>query len=185
MALINKTGITNGGTIEAEHITRAIDALSGGSTDSVSITGSLMGSSSYAVTASYAMNGGGGASESASYASTSSTTDTIRLTDTATGIGPWYPVFASAAGLGQIARIDTSTFTYNATTNNLTVTSSFALTSSVAMSASITRKISLTAPPIQTIGDMWFQSVGPNPGDGRLYIVTVDGAWVFNSDDLL
>jgi len=54
MALINKTGITNGGTIQAEHITRAIDALSGGSTDSVSITGSLMGSSSYAATASLA-----------------------------------------------------------------------------------------------------------------------------------
>jgi hypothetical protein len=59
MALINKTGISNGSTIEAEHITRAIDALSGGSTDSVSITGSLMGSSSYAVTASYALNAGG------------------------------------------------------------------------------------------------------------------------------
>ena len=62
MALINKTGITNGGTIQAEHITRAIDALSGGTTDSVSITGSLMGSSSYALTASYALNGGGGSS---------------------------------------------------------------------------------------------------------------------------
>ena len=54
MALINKTGITNGGTIQAEHITRAIDALSGGSTDSVSITGSLMGSASYAANAGYA-----------------------------------------------------------------------------------------------------------------------------------
>ena len=62
MALINKTGITNGSTIQAEHITRAIDALSGGTTDSVSITGSLMGSSSYALTASYALNGGGGGS---------------------------------------------------------------------------------------------------------------------------
>lgn len=44
MALINKTGITNGSTVQAEHVTRAIDALSGGSTDSVQATGSFSGS---------------------------------------------------------------------------------------------------------------------------------------------
>jgi hypothetical protein len=44
MAIINKTGITSGGTIEAEHITRAIDALSGVSTDTVVATGSFTGS---------------------------------------------------------------------------------------------------------------------------------------------
>ena len=44
MAVINKTGITNGGTIEAEHITRAIDALSGVSTDTIVATGSFSGS---------------------------------------------------------------------------------------------------------------------------------------------
>lgn len=44
MAIINKTGITNGGTIQAEHVTRAIDALSGGSTDTVVATGSFSGS---------------------------------------------------------------------------------------------------------------------------------------------
>jgi len=77
MAVINKTGITNGTTIQAEHVTRAIDALSGVSTDTLiatgSFTGSLIGeltgtasfatqalSSSYAVTASYALNAGGG-----------------------------------------------------------------------------------------------------------------------------
>jgi hypothetical protein len=49
MALINKTGITTGGTVQAEHVTRAIDALSGGSTDSVSATGSFSGSLSGAV----------------------------------------------------------------------------------------------------------------------------------------
>lgn len=44
MAIINKTGITDGSTIQAEHITRAIDALSGGSTDTVVATGSFSGS---------------------------------------------------------------------------------------------------------------------------------------------
>ena len=67
MAVINKTGITNGTTIQAEHVTRAIDALSGGSTDTViasgsfsgSLTGTLTGTASYATTAlsaSYAAN---------------------------------------------------------------------------------------------------------------------------------
>ena len=44
MAIINKTGITNGGTIQAEHVTRTIDALSGGSADTVVATGSFTGS---------------------------------------------------------------------------------------------------------------------------------------------
>jgi hypothetical protein len=75
MAIINKTGITNGGTIQAEHITRAIDALSGVSTDTIVATGSFSGSltglatsasftvsasrsvsSSFATTASFAAN---------------------------------------------------------------------------------------------------------------------------------
>ena len=63
MAVINKTGITNGGTIQAEHITRAIDALSGGSTDTIIATGSFSGSltglatsASFATTASFAAN---------------------------------------------------------------------------------------------------------------------------------
>jgi hypothetical protein len=72
MAIINKTGITNGGTIQAEHITRVIDALSGVSTDSLILTGSLHGSasfatsasravsSSFATTASFALNAAGG-----------------------------------------------------------------------------------------------------------------------------
>jgi hypothetical protein len=67
MAIINKTGITNGGTIQAEHVTRAIDALSGGSTDTVIATGSFSGSlqgiatsASFATTASFALNAGGG-----------------------------------------------------------------------------------------------------------------------------
>lgn len=67
MAIINKTGITNGGTIEAEHVTRTIDALSGVSTDTIIATGSftgsfvgaLTGTASFATTASYALNAAG------------------------------------------------------------------------------------------------------------------------------
>jgi hypothetical protein len=44
MAIINKTGITNGGTIQSEHVTRTIDALSGVSSDTIVATGSFTGS---------------------------------------------------------------------------------------------------------------------------------------------
>ncbi len=64
MALLNKTGITNGSAIEAEHVTRTIDALTGGSTDTViasgSFTGSLTGlanSASFAISASHLIGG--------------------------------------------------------------------------------------------------------------------------------
>ena len=71
MAIINKTGITNGGTIQAEHVTRTIDALSGVSTDTIIATGSftgslrgtLTGTASFAATASYALNAIGSGTE--------------------------------------------------------------------------------------------------------------------------
>ena len=71
MAIINKTGITNGGTIQAEHVTRTIDALSGVSTDTIIATGSftgslrgtLTGTASFATTASYALNAIGSGTE--------------------------------------------------------------------------------------------------------------------------
>ena len=76
MAILNKTGITNGSTIQSEHVTRTIDALTGVSTDTIVATGSFTGSftgpltgtasfatsasravsSSFATTASYALN---------------------------------------------------------------------------------------------------------------------------------
>jgi hypothetical protein len=114
MAVINKTGITNGGTIQAEHITRAIDALSGGTTDTIIATGSFSGSLT-------------GSATSASYATTATTAQGVDLTNTTTGTGPYYPVFSSTTSTGAILRTDSSTFTYNATTNTLTVTASYAL----------------------------------------------------------
>ena len=71
MALLNKTGITNGGTIQAEHVTRTIDALTGVSTDTIIATGSftgsfigaLTGTASFATTASFALNAIGSGTE--------------------------------------------------------------------------------------------------------------------------
>lgn len=78
MAILNKTGITDGSTIQSEHVTRTIDALTGVSTDTIIATGSFTGSfigaltgtasfatsasravsSSFSTTASYALSGG-------------------------------------------------------------------------------------------------------------------------------
>lgn len=77
MAIINKTGIGEGNLIEAEHVTRAIDALSGVGTDTIIATGSFTGSfignltgqansaisASFAITASYALNAVGSGTE--------------------------------------------------------------------------------------------------------------------------
>jgi hypothetical protein len=87
MAILSKTGITTGNTVESGHVTQSIDAFSGlaeydiflsgsfnmtGSingepgvvnnlTSSFSVTASQAISSSFATTASFALNGGGGA----------------------------------------------------------------------------------------------------------------------------
>lgn len=93
MALLNKTGITDGSTIQSEHVTRTIDALTGVSTDSIVATGSfsgtLTGTSSFATTASYALNA-------------TSTTDTftvqmmhIKQSNTTSGSISWFGPFAS------------------------------------------------------------------------------------------
>ena len=71
MATISKTGIQDGLTSKAEHLTRIIDALDGTAATEVMATGSFTGSfngtyagtitsASYAVTASYAENAGAG-----------------------------------------------------------------------------------------------------------------------------
>lgn len=61
MATISKSGISNGSTIESEHITRIIDALDGTGSAEIIATGSFSGSftGTLAGTASYAENAGG------------------------------------------------------------------------------------------------------------------------------
>jgi len=71
MAILNKTGITTGNTIEAEHVTRTIDALTGVSTDTIKATGSFSGSFVGSFSGSLV-----GVITSASYALTSSHTVT-------------------------------------------------------------------------------------------------------------
>lgn len=119
MAVINKTGITNGGTIQAEHITRAIDALSAGSTDTIIATGSFSGS----------LTG---------IATTANTASVVTVTDTTTGTGPYYIAFTDGTTATRNIRVDSAALTFNATTNVLSTTASFATSASFAVSGSRT-----------------------------------------------
>jgi len=107
MAILNKTGITDGTTIQAEHITRTIDALTGVSTDTIAATGSFTGS--------FAGN--------------------VSITDTTTGTGPYYIAFTSAATGNQQLRVDSTGLLFNATTNIIAATASVATTASYAVSS--------------------------------------------------
>ncbi len=137
MAVINKTGITNGGTIQAEHITRAIDALSGVGTDTLIATGSFSGSFTGTVTsASFATS-----SSLSVSASLSQTASVISVTDTTSGTGPYYVTFTDGTTGTRVLRVDSNTnaLAFNATANTLSTTASranSALSSSYAVTAS-------------------------------------------------
>lgn len=119
MAIINKTGITNGGTIEAEHVTRAIDALSGGSTDSVVATGSFTGSFIGALTGN---------------ASTAGAVNT----NTNSSENQSYYITTVAASTGNNSLYTDSTLTFNPSTNALTLTGSATISSSLTVQGTIT-----------------------------------------------
>jgi hypothetical protein len=129
MAVINKTGITNGTTIQAEHVTRAIDALSGGSTDSVVATGSFNGTLT-------------GNATTATTATTATNATNTAVTNTSTGTGPYYITFVESATGNVAQRVDATGLTYNATTDTITATASFATT---ALSASYAANVPSTA----------------------------------------
>jgi hypothetical protein len=155
MAIINKTGITNGGTIEAEHITRAIDALSGVGTDSIVATGSLLGTASYAITA--------------------VTASAIQVTNDTLAAGPRPILLANSTGTtSQLVRMDQSDFSFNPISNLLTVANissttgsvaSVTMTASFASTASVAIKIPVTGPPTPgtaRAGDIFFDVQNTN-----------------------
>lgn len=106
MAIINKTGITNGGTIQAEHITRVIDALSGVSTDTLIVSGSMTGSligtltgtASFATSASRAVSSSFATSASRAVSSSFSTTASFALTAASAG----FPFIGAAVITGSL-----------------------------------------------------------------------------------
>lgn len=111
MATISRTGITNGGTIDADHVTRIIDALDGTGTATVVATGSFTGSLIGTVT---------GTGSYATQALSSS-----------------FAVSASIAASATSASIATSATTAtSATSASIATSASFAISGSRAVSAS-------------------------------------------------
>jgi hypothetical protein len=153
MAIINKTGITNGGTIEAEHVTRAIDALSGVSTDSVVATGSFTGSFKGPLI--------GGA-------------DTAGAVNTLTNSSEnqSYYITSVSTATGNNALYTDSNLTFNPNTNALTLTGSLSVTGSFAVNASITTTPATTVnfAGINQNGYVALPLVEPtNPIEGAIY----------------
>jgi hypothetical protein len=79
------------------------------SVSSTSFTGSLQGTSSWATNATNATNAAN-----------------VAVTDTTSGAGPYYVMFADGTTGNRTVRVDSAALTFNATTNTLTVTSSYA-----------------------------------------------------------
>jgi hypothetical protein len=96
--------------------------LSGSLNVTQGITGSLFGTSSYATIATNAIS-----------------SSKIFIENNPATAGTYYPVFVSEIQGHGIAKVDSSTYTYDTTTNTLTVTSSYSnasLSSSYALTAS-------------------------------------------------
>jgi hypothetical protein len=77
-----------------------------------SFTGNLTGTASFATSASQAI--------------TAANANNVAVTDTTTGTGPYYVMFADGTTGNRAVRVDSAALTFNATTNTLTVTSSYA-----------------------------------------------------------
>ena len=102
----------NAGTLGNAFLPAAINVTSVTASFTGSLTGALIG------TASWATN--------ATNATTATNATNVAVTDTTTGTGPYYVMFADGTTGNRAVRVDSSTLTFNATTNTLTVTSSYA-----------------------------------------------------------
>lgn len=134
------------------------------------ITGSLFGTSSFAVSASYAVS----SSWSPGSAQSDTSTNSV-ITDTTTGTGPYYPTFVDGTSGNRAIRVDSNGLTYNATNNALTVsqiTSSLFGTSSWAVNA--TNATNATSATTATNANN-VAVTDTTTGTGPYYVTFVDG----------
>jgi hypothetical protein len=97
------------------------------------VTASLFG------TASWATN--------ATNATTATNANNVAVTDTTSGTGPYYLMFADGTTGNRTVRVDSNTLTFNATTNLLTATASYAVQALSASFASTAPYSGLTGTP--------------------------------------
>ena len=109
------------------------------SVTSTTFVGNLTGTASFATSASIA--------NSATSATTATNANNVAVTDTTTGTGPYYVMFADGTTGNRAVRVDSAALTFNATTNTLTATSSFATTASFASFAATAPYSGLTGVP--------------------------------------
>jgi hypothetical protein len=109
------------------------------SVTSTTFVGNLTGTASFATSASIA--------NSAITATTATNANNVAVTDTTTGTGPYYVMFADGTTGNRAVRVDSAALTFNATTNTLTATSSFATTASYANFAATAPYSGLTGVP--------------------------------------
>lgn len=118
------------------------------------VTASLFG------TASWATN--------ATNATTATNANNVAVTDTTTGTGPYYIMFADGTTGNRAVRVDSTTLTFNATSNTLTVTSSYANQALSASFASTAPYSGLTGVPTGIVS----ASVLSSPSQGNAILTT-------------
>ena len=156
MAIINKTGISEGSTIQAEHVTRAIDALSGVSTDSIVATGSFTGSFKGIATGTLL-----GTSNS------SLSVDTAAGADNST-----HYILLANNTTGQQTPLTDTNLTFNPSTNALTFTGSLTTSGSLNMTAGASSVVNLST--ITAAGNFVIPvTQATSPLTGSMYYDTV------------
>jgi hypothetical protein len=100
------------------------------------VTASLFGTASWATNAT-----------NATTATTATNANNVAVTDTTTGTGPYYIMFADGTTGNRAVRVDSAALTFNATTNTLTATSSYAVQALSASFASTAPYSGLTGIP--------------------------------------
>jgi len=152
LAAIPNASLLNSGSIIGSTVVNlgtTVTTLAGlSSVTSTTFVGNLTGTASFATnatSASFATN-----STSASFATNSTTAtnaNNVAVTDTTTGTGPYYVMFADGTTGNRAVRVDSAALTFNATTNTLSATSSFATTASFASFAATAPYSGLTGVP--------------------------------------
>ena len=81
----------------------------------------------------------------ATTATTAATSSTVTITDTTSGTGPYYLMFADGTTGARAARVDSSTLTFNATSNTLTIP--------VVSATSVAASSGITSPTLNIAGN--------------------------------
>ena len=112
------------------------------------------------------------ASFTGSLTGTATNATNVAVTDTTSGVGPYYVMFADGTTGNRAVRVDSAALTFNATTNTLTVTSSFA---TIATSASFATTASFATSAATATNATNIAVTDTTSGTGPYYVTFVDG----------